>query len=294
MSTTNQERVGRAIDLLRAGLAPYASREFINHHRGQSVQVLEQILRRPIQDRKIPFQELDTAALLKVIWESWNEVYRNTLGRTERTLVSELQVVRNRWAHQEPFSWDDAYRALDSAHRLLDAVSSPGAEEIGKMKKELLGELADGPELCGPRKPGPEEVPSDDGDLVIVVPTRKESFYHLFLGQGDEHCWHEIRISSEKQAKIKHIAAYQAAPVSAITHYAPVGRIEPYSGMSARKLIDGTEKMINGEKYKLVFSEPAQEIGPIPKGREAPPQGPFYTTLGELEKAETLADLRGK
>ena len=256
--------------------------------------MLEQILRRPIRDRKSPFQELDTAALLKVMWESWNEVYRNTLGRTERTLVSELRDVRNRWAHQEPFSWDDAYRALDSTHRLLDAVSSPGAEEIGKMKKELLGELADGPELCGPRKPGSVEVPSDDGDLAVVVPTRKEPFYHLFLGQGGEHCWHEIRISSEKLAKIKHIAAYQAAPVSAITHYAPVGRIEPYFGMSARKLIDGTEKMINGEKYKLVFSEPAREIGPIPKERAAAPQGPFYTTMQKLKNTMTLEDLRSR
>src|SRR5690606_23051262 len=46
--------------------------------------------------------------------------------------------VRNRWAHQKPFGSDDTYRALDSASRLLTAVSASEADEIEKMKMELL------------------------------------------------------------------------------------------------------------------------------------------------------------
>ena len=72
------------------------------------------------------------------MWESWNEIYRNTLGQSERSLVSELRDIRTRWAHQEVFSSDDAYRALDSTHRLLLAVSSPDAGQIEGMKMELL------------------------------------------------------------------------------------------------------------------------------------------------------------
>ena len=292
-SYTNRERVGKAIDLLKAGLAPYASRQFISHHRGQSVQVLEQILGRPIQDRKSPFPELDTAALLKVMWESWNEVYRNTLGRTERTLVSELRDVRNRWAHQKSFSGDDAYRALDSAHRLLEAVSSSQSQKIEKMKKEVLQELVGGSEPQQCQKPKPVETPPDNGDLVVVVPARKEPFCHLFLGQGGEHCWHEIPIAPAKLAKIKYIAAYQTAPVSAITHFAPVDWIEPYFGVSATSLFDRTGKLVSGEKYKLMFSELAREIGPIPKGRGETkyPQGPRYTTMKKLKCAKAFADL---
>ena len=81
---------------------------------------------------------MDTAALLRVMWESWNEVYRTTLGHAERSLVSELRDIRNRWAHQGSFSGDDTYRALDSAQRLLTAVSSPKADAIEKLKMELL------------------------------------------------------------------------------------------------------------------------------------------------------------
>ena len=82
--------------------------------------------------------EWDAAALLKLMWESWNDVFRRTLGPAERSLVSELRDLRNKWAHQEAFSSDDAYRALDSAGRLLTAVSAPQADEIEKMKMELL------------------------------------------------------------------------------------------------------------------------------------------------------------
>jgi len=67
----------------------------------------------------------DVASVLAVLWGHWNTVFRKTLGQAERALVSELRDVRNRWAHQRPFSTDDAYRALDSSARLLSAISAP-------------------------------------------------------------------------------------------------------------------------------------------------------------------------
>ena len=138
MAITNSDRVGNAVDTLKDGLGPFVEREFIAHYRGQTAQVLQHMLGTTVQDPKRPFHELDAAALLRVMWDSWNEVFRNTLGHTERSLVSELREVRNRWAHQNAFSSDDTYRALDSTHRLLTAVSAPQAADMDKMKNELL------------------------------------------------------------------------------------------------------------------------------------------------------------
>ena len=138
MAATNRDRVGSAMDTLKEGLMPFVSREFINHYRGSSAQVLQKILGEPVLDGKEHFSNMDAAALLRVMWESWNEVYRDTLGYAERSLVSELRDIRIRWAHQKAFSGDDAYRALDSTHRLLLAVSAPEAGKIEGMKMELL------------------------------------------------------------------------------------------------------------------------------------------------------------
>jgi predicted AAA+ superfamily ATPase len=81
----------------------------------------------------------DAQFLLKAMWDAWNDVFRAKLSQTDRTYISELRDMRNRWAHQETFSTDDAYRALDTAHRLLlDISAADQAVEVDRMKQELL------------------------------------------------------------------------------------------------------------------------------------------------------------
>jgi predicted AAA+ superfamily ATPase len=138
MAITNQERVGKAMDLLRSGLAPFVEREIQSAVKNTVVRM--ENIRRFADDPNLgkkPIADWDVAGLLKLMWETWNDVFGRTLGRAERSLVQELRDWRNKWAHQEPFSSDDADRALDSMTRLLSAVSAPQGDEIGKMKMEL-------------------------------------------------------------------------------------------------------------------------------------------------------------
>lgn len=112
-------------------------------------------------------------------------------------------------------------------------------------------------------------------DVVVVVPAQEEGFKAEFLGH---HCWYAIRIAGGKLRQIRYVAAYRTKPVSAVTHFAPVGQIEPYG---------------ESGKYKLIFSGPPVEISPIPFGN-APSgtmKGPSYTTLGRLRAAKVLMDL---
>lgn len=137
MAITNQERVGKAMDLLRAGLGPFVEREFKNLHPAQTIEAARRYFGDDRTVGKKPIAEWDVAALLKLMWEAWSEVFGRTLGRAERSLVQELRDCRNKWAHQEPFSSDDADRALDSIARLLTAVSAPQADDVNTMKLEL-------------------------------------------------------------------------------------------------------------------------------------------------------------
>src|SRR5947209_18165551 len=71
--------------------------------------------------------------------DQWYEVFKSVLGHAERALVSELRDTRNKWAHQQAFSTDDAYRALESMQRLLTSVSAAQqAGEVERQKQELL------------------------------------------------------------------------------------------------------------------------------------------------------------
>lgn len=110
---------------------------------------------------------------------------------------------------------------------------------------------------------------------TIIVPAQEDGFKEVFLKQNS---WYAIRLSAGKLKDIKYIAAYQTAPVSAITHYAEVESIEPYG---------------DGGKYKINFKGSAKKIGPIVFGnaKKGTLQGPRYTTFEKLKKAKELNDL---
>jgi len=138
MATTNHERVGKALELLKAGLGPFVEREFkAKYGDGWAFEVKD-----ILSDTRLGAGKTDSlndvAALLVVMDRKWGDVFRQILGKTERSLVNEILAIRNSWAHQETFSGDDAYRALDSAGRLLTAISAPQSDEIEKVKMELL------------------------------------------------------------------------------------------------------------------------------------------------------------
>jgi hypothetical protein len=136
-------------------------------------------------------------------------------------------------------------------------------------------------ELAGPSKEtethgaaGAIEVDPSELD-TIVVPAQEEGFQETFIG---ENRWYQIRIHSSMVPRIKYIAAYRSAPISAITHAAVVKDIVPWK---------------EGPKYVLNFAEPAKEIGPLklvpkPNGMVKAPQAPRYTSYDRLIKATNL------
>jgi hypothetical protein len=140
MAVTNHERIGKALDVLKAGLPGFVERELKAAHGTKWWATVNQVAGPSTQIRGTEnAPEWDAAALLKVLWDCWNEVFSKTLGRAERSIVSELIEVRNKWAHQKTFTTDDAYRAIDSMQRLVNAVGArEQADELTKQATELL------------------------------------------------------------------------------------------------------------------------------------------------------------
>src|SRR5437763_16640475 len=98
MAITNHERVGKALELLKAGLGPFVERELKNAYQERARAQAVLIVGEDRLQASRPIAEWDAAALLKLMWDAWNDVCRRTLGHAERSLVSELRDHRNKWA----------------------------------------------------------------------------------------------------------------------------------------------------------------------------------------------------
>ena len=101
MAVSYHERVGKAMESLRQGLGPFVERE-VRERVNKGILQMRAVQKHAGDPRAAekPLSQWDAAALLKVMWDVWNEVFRFTLGRTERSLVQELRDWRNKWAHR--------------------------------------------------------------------------------------------------------------------------------------------------------------------------------------------------
>ena len=122
----------------------------------------------------------------------------------------------------------------------------------------------------GAKNASPEDIDT------IVVPAQEEGFQSAFI---ESNAWWQIRISVSMLDKIRYIAAYRTAPVSAITHVAEVDRIERYKDTN---------------KYILYFKESAKAIPHIELDKDkkgVAPQASRYTSYARLMSATKLSEV---
>jgi hypothetical protein len=147
MALSNRERVGRVLEALTAGLAPFVVREYRMVYRGEFAHRIDAALTtrayglpaEALQDIPTLLQHLDTQNVLNLMIRNWNEVFQEKLGHVGRSYAGELYNARVDWAHQKPFTNDEAYRVVDTASRLLKMVSAGElAAAVDKVGSDLL------------------------------------------------------------------------------------------------------------------------------------------------------------
>lgn len=123
-----------------------------------------------------------------------------------------------------------------------------------------------------------EEKLADQSSIqdTIVVPAHVGGFQDVFIGKG---CWPDQRIAPNRLKEIKYIAAYQTAPVSAITHVAKVKSIIPCND--------------DGKRFQLNFAGVPKEIEPITfKGFSSVfLRCTRYTSYNKLAAASEMSEL---
>jgi len=111
---------------------------------------------------------------------------------------------------------------------------------------------------------------------TIVCAAFPDGFRHAYI---ENSAWWSVRLSKDARENLKFLAIYEKAPISHISHYAEIDRIESYKDTGKYKIF---------LKNKRTLKEPIN-LGEAKKGDA--PQAPRYTTLKHLLKAKKVTDL---
>jgi superfamily II DNA or RNA helicase len=144
---------------------------------------------RMVQERGFQtLQQLDFAALLRVVDQNWYELASaNGLPREGRTWVKELQTVRNKWAHLSAEAMPDSeiYRDADTLGRLLTALNADPAslKAVDSVKAASLAAMAGKEKAISDDKTEPSESArpqSADKESDASIPAAPERTRSLF------------------------------------------------------------------------------------------------------------------
>lgn len=137
MALSNRDRIGQMIDALAAPLDSFITEVLgaeVPDGKDWTVLVALKDAKNGIAGKK--YDRLDPSLQLRMLTENIpNQVksgwypFNGHLSKVQQSYASELRDVRNDWAHGGSFSDDDAYRALDTAERLLTGIKQPAAAD---------------------------------------------------------------------------------------------------------------------------------------------------------------------
>ncbi|MDF2848211.1 MAG: hypothetical protein K0R97_2193, partial [Oerskovia sp.] len=140
MATSNREYVGRALEILAAALDPFIERVVSPHLPAGTTDWTMVVAAKDAHNGKSSgtYARTDPQLQLRVITEPMGTLgylFNGALSRTEQGYAGEIRTVRNEWAHNKPFTGDQARRALETVELLLRPTGAvKDADQVRTMR----------------------------------------------------------------------------------------------------------------------------------------------------------------
>jgi hypothetical protein len=151
MALSNRDRVGQMFELLAPSLDEFITGALAPELKGSAdwtALVALKDAKNGIAGKK--YSTTDPSLQLRMLTENIPHAVKpgwypfDALSQVHKSYASELRDARNKWAHNDPFTDDDAYRVLDTAERLLAAIGAPEpVEAINRLRLNLRRVTAD-------------------------------------------------------------------------------------------------------------------------------------------------------
>jgi len=155
MALSNKQRIGQALEELKPALLAYVEPILAEAAKGPRKGEIEQAM----QEAEIRVIDgnthWDVQALIRMMIKLWGPLFSPRFDRNDRSkirsLIGEANDIRNRHAHDVPFSYDDTYRDLDTIGRVSEAIGARDtARKVREMAKAVIRvQFDEGHATCG-------------------------------------------------------------------------------------------------------------------------------------------------
>lgn len=143
MATSNREYVGRALEILAEALDPFIDRVVTPQLPAGAKDWTVALAARDADNGRVGnvYERTDPQLQFRAILEPLPTIgyaFNNALSRTEQGYVREIKDARNDWAHNRPFTGDQARRALETIELLLRPTGAvKDADQVRTMRREI-------------------------------------------------------------------------------------------------------------------------------------------------------------
>ena len=143
MALSNKQRIGHALDELKPALQDYVEAILEEAAKGGRMTEINQAMEEAEVRMVNGKAHWDVQALLRMMIKLWGPLFTHRFDKNERSkvrsLIHEANDIRNRYAHDMPFSYDDTYRDLDTLGRVAEAIGNrEAARKLRDMAKSVM------------------------------------------------------------------------------------------------------------------------------------------------------------
>lgn len=138
MALSNKQRIGQALEELKPALLVYVEPALAEAAKGPRKSEVEMAMEEA-EIRQIDGKpHWDVQGLIRMMIKLWGPLFSGRFEKNDRSkirsLIGEANDIRNRHAHDMPFSYEDTYRDLDTIGRVSEAI---GARETSRKVREM-------------------------------------------------------------------------------------------------------------------------------------------------------------
>lgn len=143
MALSNKQRIAQSLEELKPALLEFVEPILAEAVKGPRKSEIENAIEEADIRRVGGTIHWDVQGLIRVMIKLWGPMFSQRFDRTEkskiRSLIGEANDIRNRHAHDMPFSYEDTYRDLDTIARVVDAMGDKErARKIREMAKAVM------------------------------------------------------------------------------------------------------------------------------------------------------------